>query len=88
MINYKEIENKVYNYPTKFKEGFTFNEIKKLLEDYPNISMKHFDNAMRGNTCSLKVVDDKPTVVNYFCDVYKAIIAGLEHRELTFEEFD
>src|SRR5574343_860636 len=43
-----KLEDKIYNYPTKFEEGFTFNEIKKLLEDYPGISMKHFDSAMRG----------------------------------------
>ena len=88
MINYKELEDKIYNYPTKYPEGFTFEELKKIIADYPDVNMKYFDSAMTGNTCIMKVEDDKPIIVNYHCDVYKSIVCGLEGRDLRAEEWD
>ena len=89
MINYKELESKVYNYPTKYPEGFTSDEMEKLLEDYPNVEMSKFNDAMMGNTCMMKCEDDgKMQIVNYHCDVLKALICGLENRQLRIEEWD
>lgn len=88
-INYKELEDKVYNFPTKYPEGFTQKEIEKLLEDYPNVEMSKFNDAMCGNTCMTKSEEDnKLVIVNYHCDVYKALVCGLEDRQLKIEEWD
>lgn len=87
-MNYKELEDKVYNYTTKYKEGLTQKEIEELLKDYPDISRKHFDDAMTGNTCQAKLEDDKWVIVNYHCDVLKALIAGIEARNLSMWEWD
>lgn len=88
-INYKELEDKVYNFPTKYPEGFTQKEIEKLLEDYPNVEMSKFNDAMMGNTCQCKSEDNVHLiVVNYHCDVYKALVCGLEDRQLRIEEWD
>jgi len=88
MINYKELEDKVYNYTTKYKEGFTDKEIKELLKKYPDVKMDKFNDAMRGNTCQAKTENDKLIIVNYHCDVLQALICGLEDRKLTAYEWD
>jgi len=74
----------VYNYPTKNPEGFTGDEINKLLHDFPELDRKMFDDAMIGNTCM--VIDGK--AVMYHCDILTAIKCGLEHRDRTFQEWD
>ena len=66
----------------------TQKEIEELLKDYPDISRKHFDDAMTGNTCQAKLEDDKWVIVNYHCDVLKALIAGIEARNLSMWEWD
>lgn len=80
----KEIEDKIYSYKTKHKEGFLQTELDTLLLDYPNINMDKFNDALMGNTCMLK--DDK--IVQYHCDIYKALICGIENRGLTLNEWD
>lgn len=80
----KEIQDKIYSYKTKHKEGFLQTEIDKLLIDYPYINMDMFNDALMGNTCMVK--DGK--IVQYHCDIYKAIICGIENRGLTLNEWD
>ena len=80
----KEIQDKVYTYKTKHKEGFLQTEIDTLLIDYPDINMDMFNDALMGNTCMVK--DGK--IVQYHCDIYKAIICGIENRGLTANEWD
>ena len=80
----KEIQDKIYSYKTKHKEGFLQTEVNTLLIDYPNINMYKFNDALMGNTCMLK--DGK--IVQYHCDIYKAIICGIENRGLTLNEWD
>ena len=80
----KEIQDKVYTYKTKHKEGFLQTEIDTLLIDYPDINMDKFNDALMGNTCMVK--DGK--IVQYHCDIYKAIICGIENRGLTVNEWD
>ena len=80
----KEIQDKIYSYKTKHKEGFLQTEVDTLLIDYPDINMDKFNDALMGNTCMLK--DDK--IVQYHCDIYKALICGIENRGLTLNEWD
>ena len=80
----KEIQDKIYSYKTKHKEGFLQTEIDTLLIDYPDINMDMFNDALMGNTCMVK--DGK--IVQYHCDIYKALICGIENRGLTVNEWD
>lgn len=80
----KEIQDKIYSYKTKHKEGFLQTEIDTLLLDYPDINMDMFNDALMGNTCMVK--DGK--IVQYHCDIYKAIICGIENRGLRLSEWD
>ena len=79
------IKNMVYDYPTKSEYGFIQSEINSLLSWFPTIDTVKFDNAMMGNTC---MMTEDGKAINYHCDVYKALICGLENRELKLEEWD
>lgn len=83
-MNYKEIREKVYNYKTKHKQGFTKAEVKSLLKEYPAVKMERFNDALFGNTCM--VIDDD--LIMYHCDIEKALICGLENRTLMAHEWD
>jgi hypothetical protein len=78
------IENMVYEYPTINKEGFIQSEIDKLLTWFPTINIEKFNDAMIGNTCIM--INDE--IINYHCDVYKALVCGFENRNLRLEEWD
>lgn len=80
----KEIQDKIYSYKTKHEEGFLQTEIDTLLIDYPDINMDKFNDALMGNTCMVK----EGKIVQYHCDIYKAIICGIENRGLTANEWD
>ena len=84
-MNNKELRDKVYNFKTKYEEGFTDNDVKELLKEYPDVSMKHFNDAMMGNTCLLK---NNSEVVMYHCDILAALKCGLEKRQLYTHEWD
>lgn len=45
--------NKVYQFKTKNKVGFTSAEVKKLLKQFPGISMKKFNDNMLCHTCPI-----------------------------------
>lgn len=76
----------VYEYPVKHKEGFIAPETNLLINIFHQyMDMKKYDNAMMGNTC---MMDAKDGLIIYHCDVYQALICGLEGRELTLEEWD
>lgn len=82
----KNLEELIYSYPTKSKYGFTDVEIKEFiaLNVKQPISQKHYDGAMWGNTCMV----ENNKIINYHCDVLKAIRCGIEKRGLTFSEWD
>ena len=84
-INYKELKDKVYNYPTKYPQGFIQSELDELLKEYPNINMGKFNNATIGNTC---MFNEEDGLIQYHCDIYKAIVCGIEGRELYPHEVD
>lgn len=82
--DYKKIEKKVNTFKTKYKIGFTQEEIEELLKSYPNVNKDKFSEATDGNTVQLR--DDK--IVQYHCDIIKAIVCGLENRRLRASEWD
>ena len=78
------IAEKVYDFKTKYKEGFTDSEIKTLLNSFPNINIEKFNDALEGNTC---LVINKE-IVRYHTDIEKALYCGLENRNLYSWEWD
>lgn len=80
-----KLQDKVYNYPTKHKEGFIQDEIDTLLKDYPNIDMDKFNDAMMGNTC---IFSEEDGFIIYHCDVLTALRCGIEKRGMRQYEFD
>ena len=84
-MNYKELSDLVYNYPTKQKAGFIASEEKDLLSKFSDINMGKYNEAMTGNTCML---DENDGVITYHCDILKALRCGIENREIMWFEFD
>lgn len=78
------IEDMVYTYPTKNREGFTQEELENLLTWFPTMNRERFDKNMIGNTCL--IIEDK--IINYQCDVYRALMCAFENRDLTLGEWD
>ena len=78
------IREKVYNYPTKHKEGFVKSEVDELLKEYLNVDMEKFNSALMGNTCMMK--DNE--IIQYHCDIEKALVCGIEKRNLRLSEWD
>ena len=78
-------KQKVWQYPTKSKMGFTKKEIDDLLREFPGIKMSKFDDALRGITCMMN--EDKETII-YHCDIEHALYCGLENRNLRSSEWD
>jgi hypothetical protein len=79
-----KLRDLVYNYKTKYKEGFIDSEIAELLAKFPNINMDRYYDAMMGNTCMLIGTD----VIRYHCDILVGLCCGLENRGITTFEFD
>ena len=80
----KNLKDYVYNYPTKHKQGFIKDDLEKILNEFPRVNMDKFNDAMMGNTAML--INNE--IINYHIDVYHALLAGLENRNLTIGEFD
>ena len=74
----KGLSDLVFNYPTKYKEGFTNDEIKQLFANFPQINMEKVENAFMGNTCKVK----DGLIISYHCDVLLALNCGLESTNL------
>lgn len=78
---YKHI---VYNYPTNSRYGFNFEEVEDILNMFPDINMKYFDDALMGNTCMM----DGGHMIQYHCDIDTALRCGIEDRKQTMYEWD
>lgn len=83
-FQYQDIANLIYEYPVKSQYGFNKNEIKSLLQKYPNLNIDAFNNALMGVT---GMVEDNEFIY-YKHDILKAFQCGLENRGLTLEEWD
>ena len=80
-----DLENKVYGYKTQYPEGFTNKEMKDLLKELPfEINREKFNEALNGVTCQMRGVE----VIIYHCDILKAVICGVENRDLNGYEWD
>lgn len=80
----KQIYKDVYGFKTKHPQGFIKTEIEMLLLNYPNINMDKFSNALQGIT----VTSVKDETVIYHCDIEKALLCGVQDRDLYSYEFD
>lgn len=78
------IKNYVDRFETKYEEGFTSEEIKKVIKDFPRMNKKYFFGALSGNTC--KVIDGN--VLTYHTDIETALRCATEDRKQTWYEFD
>ncbi len=78
------IEDVVYNTKTKYREGFTRQEILDILNTYNNIDQEKFDEAMMGNTGMLI----NGEFITYHCDLRLALYCGVEKRGVRPFEFD
>ena len=79
-----DIEKKVNEFKTKYKEGFTDDEIELLLENFPSINRDRFNDALMGVTC----VQREGKLVIYPVDIRAALRCGLENRDLNRWEWD
>jgi len=66
----KELQDLVYNYKTKYEEGFTDSEIKSLLIEL-KIDEESFNQSLGVNTCM--IVDNE--IITYHSDVFKTFRA-------------
>lgn len=83
-MNNKELEDLVYNYPTKYEEGFTGEEIKALSAQFPQTTYEKVSDKIGVVTC---ITRDGQTVI-YHCDILTALRCALENRDMTLEEWD
>jgi hypothetical protein len=82
-MKYQELQDKVYNYNTKYSAGFIKDEIENLLEEL-NINEKRFNKALGVNTCMM--IDGN--VITYHSDILKGVVCALENREQNSLEWD
>jgi hypothetical protein len=80
----KCLQDIVYKWKTKYEEGFIQEEQEELIKRFPNININKYNEAMRGNTCMMR--DEQ--IIIYHCDIYKALLCGIENRGLTQAEWD
>jgi len=85
IIPTEELRKIVYGFDTKYEEGFTDNDLKKLLSKYfPKITIKQLNEKIGRVTC---VVINNEEVI-YHCDVDLAIRCIIEDREFHPREWD
>lgn len=80
----KKVNEVVYNYPSKYTEGLTIDEIGEILKEFPSVSLEDFKEKLGVVTAIVKDYE----VVTYRDDVELAIRCCLENREVKGFEFD
>lgn len=70
----KEIEDLVYNHPTKNKHGFSSKEMEDLLSEIEGLDIRKYNEALTGITC---MMDEEDGIIVYPVDVVNGIRAGL-----------
>ena len=64
----------VYNFKTKYKEGFVNSELEELLKLFPKADKNKFIKSFVCNTCM--VIDDE--IIHYQEDVYYSLLNSLK----------
>lgn len=80
----QDLHDKVYNFPTKHKEGFTDKDLDKLLLNYPSIKKEDVSKAIGVVTGMFK---DGESVI-YHTDIYYALREVLFNKKPNIFEFD
>lgn len=87
-FNGKNLNSFVYDYPAKYYMGFMSEEIDYLVNEVkkqtPDFNLKKYNDAMMGHTCPS--IDGR--ILFYRGDVYRAILCGMENRNLKVSEWD
>lgn len=78
------LEDLVYNYPTKHQEGFTPGEIKEILSNFQDINMDKFHDALSGIT----MMSINQESIIFHCDILTALRCGIEDRDIRLQEWD
>ena len=74
----------LYNYKTKYSEGFTNEEMLDLLTNFPTIKLEDFNKQLGVRTCAF--IDEQ--TITYRHDIELAIRCCLENRDINSLEFD
>ena len=72
----KDLHNIVYEYETKYQEGFTEEEQKDLLKRFPSINVDKYYNTLNGATCV--IINDE--TITYCCDVLTALSGVIKRK--------
>lgn len=82
-MNYKELKDLVYNYPTKYEFGFIRSEMEQLIVKL-NLDHLKFNENLGINTCMM--IDNE--VITYHCDILLAVNLTIENRKAKGHEWD
>jgi len=84
----KNVNDFIYGYPTRHKQGFIGKEINNILEkckiNKSEIDKDKFYDGLGVNTCMVIGND----FITYHCDVIKGLLCVIEDREQTLGEWD
>lgn len=75
------IEKQIIDYPRQYNEGFTHEELQKVIKLFPDVNVDVMYKRLRGDTCVL--VDGK--VLRYPHDIVYAVREGLGEKVLYFD---
>ena len=81
-LHINNISEIINNYPTKYEQGFTSNEIQELLFDY-NINFDLFFENMGLNTST--IIDGE--FITYHSDIKKTLNRILDKRDMYSWQF-
>lgn len=70
------MKDAVYNFKTKYKEGFVNSELEELLKLFPLINREDFIKKFICNTCI--IIDNE--IVHYHEDVYYALLNSIKQQ--------
>ena len=83
---YKNLKDLVYNFKTKNKQGFIDAEQRELLNRFPGINEKKYNEAIGVVTCEMDL--ELKQFIIYHDDIFTALLCVLEDREISRFEWD
>lgn len=79
-----QLHEKVYEFKTKYSQGFLKTEIKTLIKEFKGVTLKKMNEKLGGIT----VGSSPDGYLIYHCDVLTALHCILENRDMYQHEFD